>query len=178
MVCSTCKHNECWPFLVLTPYSHDEDYRWAVLRKQLPPWLFQVTNLTFIAATQNVLLLLLGLPVRVASVLQPHTPLATSDYALASLALVVLGLEFTSDNQQFAFQTYKHAFLAAEKGKVRVEPYDAQKQWPGARLDWKPEDARRGFVTRGLWSYSRHPNFLCEQSFWVCLCSFRMKDGC
>ncbi|KAF9466520.1 hypothetical protein BDZ94DRAFT_1295672 [Collybia nuda] len=144
----------------------DEDYRWAVLRKQLPPWLFQITNLTFIAATQNVLLLLLGLPTRVASTLQPHVSLTLSDYILASLALIVLGLEFTSDNQQYAFQTYKHAFLAAEKGKIRVEPYDARKQWPGARLDWTPEDARRGFVTKGLWSYTRHPNFTCEQSFW------------
>jgi len=93
----------------------DEDYRWAVLRKQLPPWLFQVTNLTFIAATQNFLLLLLGLPTRVAATLQPHTPLAPSDLVLASLALVVLVLEFTSDNQQFAFQTYKHAFFSCRK---------------------------------------------------------------
>lgn len=114
-----------------------------------------------------MLLLLLGLPTRVASTLQPHTPLAASDYILASLALVVLGLEFVADNQQWAFQTYKHAFLAAEKGGKRVEPYDATKQWLGARLDWKPEDARRGFVTRGLWRYSRHPNSMCEQTFWV-----------
>lgn len=152
---------------MLTLYSHEEDYRWAVLRKQLAPWHFQVTNLTFISVTQNVLLLLLGLPTKVAST-QPHTPLAPSDYILASLALVVLGLEFTADNQQWAFQTYKHAFLAKEKGEERVERYDARRQWLGARLDWKPEDAQRGFVTKGLWRYSRHPNSMCEQTFWVC----------
>lgn len=144
----------------------DEDYRWAVLRKQLSPFLFQVTNLTFIAATQNVLLLLLGLPTMSASTLQPHTGLALSDIALGSLALAVLALEFTSDNQQYSFQTYKHAFLASEKGKSKVEPYDVMKQWPGSRLNWTPEDARRGFVTKGLWAYVRHPNFACEQSFW------------
>ncbi|KDR78943.1 hypothetical protein GALMADRAFT_244605 [Galerina marginata CBS 339.88] len=150
----------------------DEDYRWAVLRKQLHPVLFQITNLTFIAFIQNVLLLLLGLPTYVASVLQSHTPLTQSDYALAAFALTVLAFEFTADNQQFAFHAYKHAYLANFKlnGKGKedevVKPYNAQEQWPGARLAWTPDDARRGFITRGLWRYSRHPNFACEQSFW------------
>ncbi|KIK01250.1 hypothetical protein K443DRAFT_678515 [Laccaria amethystina LaAM-08-1] len=144
----------------------DEDYRWAVLRKQLPPWLFQIVNLTFISAIQNVLLLLLGLPTRTVALYQPRSSLETSDYALASLALLVLFLEFTADNQQYAYQTYKHAFLAKEKGVTDVKPFDESKQWIGARLSWTPDDARRGFITRGLWRYSRHPNFACEQSFW------------
>lgn len=29
-------------------HSKDEDYRWVVLRKQIPLWLFQITNLVFI----------------------------------------------------------------------------------------------------------------------------------
>ncbi|KAF8802518.1 integral membrane protein [Phlegmacium glaucopus] len=145
---------------------HDEDYRWAVLRKQIPAWLFQITNLTFIAATQNALLLLLGLPTYSASVLQPHTPLATSDYTLAALALVVLLFEFTADNQQYAFHAYKHDVLAKEKGDSTVDEYNPSRQWPGARLAWTKEDAHRGFVTRGLWRYSRHPNCACEQTFW------------
>ncbi|KAG6917503.1 hypothetical protein DXG01_002249 [Tephrocybe rancida] len=146
----------------------DEDYRWAVLRTKVPAWLFQIINLTFIAATQNFLLLLLGLPTKIASTIQPHTPLATSDYLLAALALVDLAFEFTADNQQWAYHQYKHAYLAAEKGDEtsEVEQYDKKKQWPGAGLDFVPQDAKRGFITRGLWAYSRHPNFLCEQSFW------------
>ena len=144
----------------------DEDYRWAVLRKQIPAWLFQITNLTFIAATQNVLLLLLGLPVYMASV-QPHTPLATSDYLLAALSLVDLLFEFTADNQQYAFHAYKHDILAKEKGDKTVAEYNPSDQWPGARLAWTKDDAHRGFITRGLWRYSRHPNCTCEQTFWV-----------
>lgn len=147
---------------------HDEDYRWAVLRNKVPAWFFQVINLTFIAATQNVLLLLLSFPIKTASTFQPHTPLARSDYILAVLALVDLAFEFTADNQQWAFHQYKHAYLAAEKGTSEVEPYDNRKQWLGARLHFTASDAKRGFLTRGLWAYSRHPNFLCEQSFWVC----------
>ncbi|KAH9930135.1 DUF1295-domain-containing protein [Fomitopsis serialis] len=29
-----------------------------------------------------------------------------------------------------------------------------------------------GFVTRGLWAWSRHPNFFCEQTFWVIITLF------
>ena len=104
-----------------------------------------------------------------ASILQPHEPLSTSDFVLAALALVLLAIEFTADNQQYAYQSYKRAFLTKEKGVEKgVEPYDDKKHWLGARLAWTPGDARRGFVTRGLWAYSRHPNFFCEQAFWVC----------
>ncbi|KAL9714191.1 hypothetical protein Ac2012v2_002500 [Leucoagaricus gongylophorus] len=150
----------------------DEDYRWAVLRSQIPAWFFHFTNLTFIAIIQNILLLLLGAPVFIASVLQPHTDLSTSDYILASVTLGILTFEFVADNQQFAFQTYKHAYLAHSKGIKTVTPYLERKQWPLARLDWTPSDARRGFVTKGLWRFSRHPNFACEQSFWWVLTLF------
>lgn len=27
----------------------------------------------------------------------------------------------------------------------------------------------RGFLASGLWAYSRHPNFACEQMIWFCL---------
>jgi steroid 5-alpha reductase family enzyme len=33
-------------------------------------------------------------------------------------------------------------------------------------LDWTEQDAKLGFLKRGLWAHSRHPNFTCEQSFW------------
>jgi len=138
----------------------DEDYRWAVLRQKLPPWFFQVTNLTFIAITQNIVLFLLGIPTHTA-ILQPHTSLGASDYILATLALLTLALEFTADNQQYSFQTFKR------NGHNRDE-----NGWPGARIRWTEEDANRGFVTRGLWAWSRHPNFLCEQTFWIIITLF------
>jgi steroid 5-alpha reductase family enzyme len=89
--------------------------------------------------------------------MQAHTPLVMSDHILASLALVTLMAEFTADNQQYSFQTYKQSRVINKN------------EWIGARIQWTPEDAKRGFVTRGLWAWSRHPNFLCEQMFWVTL---------
>ncbi|KAL0954678.1 hypothetical protein HGRIS_003627 [Hohenbuehelia grisea] len=160
----------------------DEDYRWAVLRKQLHPIIFQIFNLTFVAATQNALLLLLGLPTCIAATRQAHTPLAPSDFILAIAALVVLATEFTADNQQYSFQSFKHSILpktapqeatSGEGRRVRegsghgdIVEYNKDAQWPGARINWTLDDAKRGFVTRGLWAYSRHPNFACEQTFW------------
>lgn len=134
---------------------NDEDYRWAVLRAKLPAWLFQVVNLTFIAAIQNVLLLLIATPALIAAT--HPTPLTPTDGVLAFAALALLAWEFTADNQQFAYHAWKHKAAAA---------YDARVQWPGARLAWTADDAARGFCTRGLWAWSRHPNFFAEQSFW------------
>lgn len=34
---------------------------------------------------------------------------------------------------------------------------------------WDRADLDRGFVTSGLWAYSRHPNFLAEQTVWLVL---------
>lgn len=106
------------------------------------------------AIIQNVILLLLAVPTYIA-VFQEPASLSTSDLVLGALALIDLAVEFTADNQQYSFQTYKQTGL--------IEKND----WPGARIRWTPADAKRGFVTRGLWAWSRHPNFLCEQSFWV-----------
>ncbi|KAJ6570259.1 hypothetical protein DFH09DRAFT_1154498 [Mycena vulgaris] len=133
----------------------DEDYRWAVLRTQLHPVLFQIVNLTFISGIQNVLLLLLGIPTYVAAT-QPPQPLGVQDFGVIALSLLILAIEFTSDNQQFAYQSFKHT----------PKRYHDSHQWPGARLNWTAADAERGFLTRGIWAWSRHPNFACEQSFW------------
>ncbi|KIM84343.1 hypothetical protein PILCRDRAFT_408821 [Piloderma croceum F 1598] len=138
----------------------DEDYRWSVLRQKVPTWFFQVVNLTFIAIAQNIILFLLGIPTHTA-ILQPHTSLEASDYVLAVLALLTLALEFTADNQQYSFQAFKHNGLKHNEN-----------EWPGADIRWTEVDAKRGFVTKGLWAWSRHPNFLCEQTFWIIITFF------
>lgn len=106
------------------------------------------------AYIQNVILFLLGIPAYIA-VFQEPANLSTSDYALTALALLDLAVEFTADNQQYSYQTLKHTGVIVEN------------DWPFANLNWTPADLKRGFVTKGLWAWTRHPNFLCEQSFWV-----------
>ncbi|KIJ66820.1 hypothetical protein HYDPIDRAFT_85909 [Hydnomerulius pinastri MD-312] len=142
----------------------DEDYRWEILRQKIPPFLFQIFNLTFVAIAQNIILFLLGIPAQIA-VTQPHTALGTSDYILGTLGFLTILTEFVSDNQQYSFQTFKRS------GKLNPN------EWPGARIAWIKQDAERGFVTRGLWAWSRHPNFLCEQSFWIIINLFPLLSS-
>ncbi len=121
----------------------------------LPHASYQRTSPT--AAIQNILLFLIATPALIAAT--HPSPLTPSDIILSLTALALLLFEFIADNQQFAFHAWKHG------------TYDARAHWLGARLAWTKEDAARGFCTRGLWSWSRHPNFFAEQSFWVCLLS-------
>jgi len=138
---------------------HDEDYRWQIVRGKIPTWLFQIFNFVFIAVIQNIILLLLGIPAHIAAFQQP-AHLSTSDYVLGALAVADIAMEFVADNQQYSFQTYKRTGVTEKN------------EWPGARIQWTPQDAKRGFVTRGLWAWSRHPNFFCEQTFWVIITLF------
>ena len=100
---------------------------------------------------------------------QKSTTLSTTDMVLGIVALVDLALEFTADNQQYSFQTFKHSNPRKLKAK--------KEEWPGARIRWTEDDAARGYVSRGLWAWSRHPNFLAEQTFWVRFALFRTVLG-
>jgi steroid 5-alpha reductase family enzyme len=143
-----------------------EDYRWGVLRKRMPPWQFQLFNLAFIAGYQNLLLLLITLPAYGAlapgaglfglgaSAAPPATPapFGALDVAATALFLLFLAGETIADNQQWAFQQAKRARLAA--GQPTAE-----------------------FVTTGLFRYSRHPNFFCEQAIWWSFYLFSVAAG-
>lgn len=99
---------------------------------------------------------MLAIPTHNAAIIPvSHRSLGISDYILAVLSLATIATEFVADNQQYSYQTFKRSGVLNRN------------DWPGARINWNLEDVQRGFVTRGLWAWSRHPNFLCEQTFWV-----------
>lgn len=118
-------------------YSGMEDYRWAILRARMRPWQFQAFNLLFIVLYQNALLVLITLPA--AAALLNATPLNGWDAVWALLFLAFLGGEWLADQQQWNF----HRAKAAAGGELAP-----------------------GFVTTGLFRYSRHPNFFFEQAQW------------
>ena len=86
---------------------------------------------------------------------QSHTSLETSDYVLFVIGLVTNAIEFIADNQHQSFHKYKATGVVDRN------------EWIGVNIQWTPEDAKRGFITKGLWAWSRHPNFVCEQLCWV-----------
>ncbi|WP_025157662.1 DUF1295 domain-containing protein [Leifsonia aquatica] len=117
-----------------------EDYRWEVLRGRMGAGAFALFNLFFIVIYQNVLLLLISLPVWTA--FENRTPLGPLDIVLAVVFLAFLVGETVADQQQWDFHRWKKAETAA--GRT-----------PSPR-----------FLQTGLFRVSRHPNFFFEQAQW------------
>lgn len=53
-----------------------------------------------------------------------------------------------------AYQTFK------QTGKL-----DLDNEWPGSRIKFTQADRERGFITKGLCAYSRHPNCASERQW-------------
>ncbi len=118
-----------------------EDYRWEVLRRKMKRWQWELFAFVFIAGIQHTLLLLISLPAWYA-LRGSGTPFGLLDVvATAIFALALVG-ETIADQQQWDFHQKKK--LAAARGELLDPP----------------------FCTTGLFRYSRHPNFFCEQTIW------------
>ena len=142
-------------------WSGEEDYRWKWLRKKK---VFQnrlvwaLFDLLFISIYQNALVLLTVLPSLIAY--ESMAPLGWADILAAALMLGFICLETVADEQQWAFQT--------KKWKMINE---------GAKLEDLPAPYNKGFNTTGLWSRSRHPNYVGEQGIWLSFYIFSIAAG-
>lgn len=142
-------------------WAGEEDYRWIILRENKmfkPHWKWALFNLFFISIFQNVLILLTTLPA-----VAVMTSSAGFNY-IDVIAIVYMGgailLETIADKQQWDFQSTKYKLLGE-----------------GKKLEELPEPYNKGFNTTGLWKYSRHPNYLGEQSTWVGFFIFSVAAG-
>lgn len=130
-------------------WTGEEDYRWKVIRARpefQPKWKWTLFNLFFISGYQNALILLFTLPTIVA--LQNNTvPLGTLDYVAAFLMLFFIFYEAIADFQHWKFQNTKWAKI--NSGEALTGDY------------------KKGFLDKGLWALSRHPNYFAEQSIWI-----------
>ena len=128
----------------------EEDYRWVEVKKSMPilsgrmQW--SVFNLFFICLYQMGLIFLFTLPI-LSAWQGSDTSLYWADYLITGLMLLLIVLETISDQQQYVFQNEKYK-------KIEL----------GQSLEG---DYKRGFITSGLWAYSRHPNYTCEQLIWI-----------
>ncbi len=118
-----------------------EDYRWVVMRERLSPAGFQVLNLAFIAPGQMLIVWLFASPVHQAWLWQ-ETPLTFLDGIAAFAFLVFFIGEWVADEQMWTFQ---------QKKKRKID---------------SGEEVARPFLTTGLFTYCRHPNFFCEMGMW------------
>ncbi|KAL8645225.1 MAG: hypothetical protein Q9210_006831, partial [Variospora velana] len=132
-----------------------EDYRWEILRKYINPPLFFIFNVLFISLVQSVLLFSVTMPTYILLLSSPIVKADIPDIIFSQLLLGAIFLAFTADQQQWDFQTAKKSYQSTAKLP--------------AGTAFTARDLDRGFLTKGLWALSRHPNFLAEQSVWVAL---------
>lgn len=137
-----------------------EDYRWAELQAHQvlkSPISWHLFNLLFISTFQHILLFTLILPYLY--VIHSTKPWSLLDVLATALFLVFLLGETVADEQQWNFQTEKHRRL--KRGESLGPQY------------------KDGFLRRGLFEYSRHPNFFCEVSIWWSFYLFSVSSsGC
>ena len=140
-------------------WAGEEDYRWQIMRQKPefnPRWKWTLFNLFFISGYQNVLILLFTLPTIVA-LQNAARPMGLWDYTIAALMLFFIAWESLADIQHWNFQSKKWAKIKA-----------------GEEL---PGDLKKGFLDKGLWAWSRHPNYFAEQAIWVCFYLFSVTAG-
>ena len=138
----------------LIPWRGEEDYRWKIMQEN--PLLkgrirFGLFNLLFISFYQHLLILLFSTPVLQAARYR-STELTVLDFAAAFLIISFIIIESVADNQQFRFQNLKR----------NLKEKDGDNDG----------NIKKGFVSTGLWGYSRHPNFAAEQGIWICFYLF------
>ncbi|AHC15926.1 Hypothetical protein L21SP2_2574 [Salinispira pacifica] len=166
-------------------YSGMEDYRWPILRKRIGnEWLWQLFNLLFICGFQIGLFILFTSPLAPlsrmsaavsGSVSDLFTAIPPAGYAALAAMLFFIGLETVADQQQWDFHKAKALSKAAKTpvaGKTTGagKPREEDAQWLAA-YPWK-DDISQGFLSSGLFSIIRHPNYLGELGVWWSLYLF------
>jgi steroid 5-alpha reductase family enzyme len=142
----------------IIPWKGEEDYRWSILRQN--PVLkgrlkFGLFNLFFISFYQQLLILLFSTPLLIAAKYS-STGLNMLDIIATMLILVFLTIETIADNQLFSFHSLKKR---------------------GLREGLYSESLKRGFMSEGIWRYSRHPNFASEQAIWISFYLFSVASS-
>ena len=139
----------------------EEDYRWAILRKNKyfsKRFIWALFDLLFISIYQNLLVLAICLPAL--AVMDSNQAFNGFDALAIGLSLTFILLEFIADEQQWKFHQKKKELLADGKKLEDIEaPYN------------------KGFNTTGIWARAKHPNYLGEQGVWMSLYIFTIGAG-
>jgi steroid 5-alpha reductase family enzyme len=134
-----------------------EDYRWAIVKDYVGPIVMFLFNVVFISLAQSLLLVSITAPTyilllteRLATHSGPVKAWTVADTVAGSTLLLLIGISYVADQQQWDF----HQAKADYQNTAKVPD------------GWRRTDLDPGFLHRGLFAYSRHPNFAAEQSVW------------
>jgi steroid 5-alpha reductase family enzyme len=165
---------------------HAEDYRWIETRSWFQRWRFaalgwELFNLLFICAYQSALILAFSLPVWAVVQLTLAVPataaLDTPTCAIAALHCCLLYLQTLADEEQWQFHVAKRYFAVESSDKMRKRFFAEQSAAVQRALlhdadELMADVLERGFRTTGVFAYSRHLNFFCEQAMWWCVFAY------
>lgn len=142
-------------------WSGEEDYRWALLRKNKilgNKFVWCLFDLFFISIYQNVLVLAITFPM--VAIMESTVAINYLDIIFGLLAFGFVALELIADHQQRNFYNKRKELMKDGTPLKDIEP-----------------PYNKGFNTMGIWKYSRHPNYLSEQMIWVSLYLFTISAG-
>ena len=141
----------------ILPWKGAEDYRWEVLQKDVPSLKTKLNwslfNFFFISFYQMGLIFLFSLPIL--SAWQGDSEINNKDLLVGSIILFLIIIQTIADEQQHKYQTKKYKLI--KENKELVGNY------------------KKGFIDTGLWKYSRHPNYTCEQLIWIAFYFFSVS---
>ena len=133
----------------LLPWKGAEDYRWEILQRDVPALKIKLNwslfNFFFICFYQMGLIFLFSLPIL--SAWQGDSEMTNKDLLVGALMLCLIIIQTIADEQQHKYQTKKYELI--KENKELVGNY------------------KKGFIDSGLWKFSRHPNYTCEQLIWI-----------
>jgi steroid 5-alpha reductase family enzyme len=141
-----------------------------IIKAAIPAWLFHLFNVTFISFIQSILLFLLAAPAYpLLLTSQIEGQITSADIAFVAVELGLILVEWFSDQQQWR----KHwcpqdptSSLTEADYQIAKKHYQKSAKVPAG---FTQAEMDRGFVSTGLWAYSRHPNFAAEQTIWLVL---------
>ena len=144
-----------WP-----PWEGEEDYRWqhvqAFLNAHENVALWKAFHLGFICIYQILLLFYTTLPFHFVWYAHKYQklnePISEMDIILALGIIGLVAMEALTDEEQYLFQEEKYRLLKLGYTKKDL-----------------PMPYRQGFLSTGVFAYSRHMNYFCEQSIWFVL---------
>lgn len=99
----------------------------------------------------------------------------STDTMFSRVLMALILIEFFADQQQWSKLIPLPRFNVLTACILIQRILDFQQAKKEYNRTAKPppkysrEELDRGFITSGLWAWSRHPNFAAEQAIWVCL---------
>ena len=135
--------------------------------------MFHLLNLTFISFIQSVLLYLIAAPAYILLLASRFEPeVSPADFGAVGLQLWLIASEIWSDQTQWGESRITSVPVITQDANIHKDYQQAKKQYQKTAKvpsGYTQEEMDRGFVTRGLWAHSRHPNFAAEQTIWCLL---------